>query len=292
MKSWLITERDHFAIATLILIPLYGAEMTISDTIARIKEYGWAVIEGIIPDDAVGGVRDSIIATVEEARSASDPEENRIVRGSLINRNQSFAPYLSDPRIIKVAETLWGKHVKITITTPVVLFPGGNPQGFHSDWPFNQKHAVVIEAPYPDTPFLLTVIFMLSAFTPDNGATRLVPGSHRIPNNWSAHYGEDNRSPHQSEVRATGEAGSVLIFDSRLWHAPAINSTDRPRAGVTVRYAPWWFNVNPLKPGFPEREDMLDAQGNQESNIVYPLPAGVFASLPEDVKPFLRHYLR
>ena len=266
--------------------------MTISDTTTRIKEDGWAVVEGIIQENEVEEIRDSIVATVEEARASSISEDLRIVQGSLINRNQSLAPYLADPRIVKVAEALWGRHVKITITTPVVLFPGGNPTGFHSDWPFNQKHAAAIEAPYPDTPLLLTVIFMLSAFTLENGATRLVPGSHRIPHNWSAHYGENNRPHHQSEVRVTGAAGSVLMFDSRLWHAPAINHTDRPRAGVTVRYGPWWFNVNPLKPGFPERENMLDAQGNQESNIVYPLPSGVFASLPDEVKPLLRHYLR
>ena len=266
--------------------------MTVSDTTTRIKEDGWMVVEDIIPEDEVAGIRDSILATVEDAKASSNPEDLRIVQGSLINRNQSLAPYLADPRIVNVAEALWGRHVKITITTPVVLFPGGNPQGFHSDWPFNQKHAAVIEAPYPDTPMLLTVIFMLSDFTLENGATRLVPGSHRIPHNWSEQYGEDNRSPHPSEVRATGRAGSILMFDSRLWHAPAINHTDQPRAGVTVRYGPWWFNVNPLKPGFPEREAMLDAQGQEESNIVYPLPAAVFASLPDDVKPLLRYYLR
>ncbi len=266
--------------------------MTNSDITTRIREDGWKVVEGIIPEDKVAGIRESIVATVEEAKASPHPLDLRAVQGSLINVNQSLAPFLSDPSIVGVAEELWGRHVKITITTPVVLFPGGNPQGFHSDWPFNQKHAAVIEAPYPDFPFLLTVIFMLSDFTLENGATRLVPGSHRIPHNWSEHYGQNNRSTHPSEVRATGKAGSVLIFDSRLWHAPAINRTNQPRAGVTVRYAPWWFNVNPLKPGFPEREVMLDAHGQEEANVVYPLPPEVFDLLPDDVKPLLQHYRR
>ena len=59
-----------------------------------------------------------------------------------------------------------------------------------------------------------------------------------------------------------------------------------------MRYGPWWFNVNPLKPGFPEREAMLDAEGKEEANVVFPLPAEVYESLPNEVKPLLRHYLR
>ena len=266
--------------------------MSISDIMTRIRDDGWTIVDSIIPEDKVGKIRESIVATVEDAKASPNSMDLRTAQGSLINVNQSFAPYLSDPRIVGVAEALWGQHVKITITTPVILFPGGSPQGFHSDWPFNQKHAAVIETPYPDTPLLLTVIFMLSDFTLKNGATRLVPGSHRIPHNWSEHYGENNRLPHPNEVRATGKAGSVLIFDSRLWHALAVNHTDQPRAGVTVRYGPWWFNVNPLKPGFPEREAMLDAEGKEETNVVFPLPAEVFKSLPDEVKPLLQHYLR
>ena len=268
--------------------------MSISNITTQIREDGWTVVDSIIPEDRVGGIRDGIVATVEDAKASPNSMDLRTVQGSLINVNQSLAPYLSDPHIVGVAAALWGRHVKITITTPVILFPGagGNPQGFHSDWPFNQKHAAAIEEPYPDTPLLLTVIFMLSDFTLKNGATRLVPGSHQIPHNWKKHYGENNRSTHPNEVRATGKAGSVLIFDSRLWHASAVNHTDQPRTGVTVRYGPWWFNVNPLKPGFPEREAMLDAEGKKETNVVFPLPAQVYESLPDEVRPLLRHYLR
>ncbi len=265
--------------------------MNIEETVTRVREDGWAVVDGVIPGDEADAVKASVLATLERARAAP-PEWARRVTGSLFTVDQSLAPYVADRRLVGVAEALWGRHVKITVSTPVVRYPGNNPQGWHSDWPFNQKHAAIIEAPYPDTPMLLTMIFMLSPFTRENGGTWLVPGSHRIPNNWSAVYGEDNLTPHPSQVQATGEKGSVLIFDSRTWHAVSTNDTDEERAGVTVRYAPWWLNVNVLTPGAPEREYMVDDEGKPEANLVYPMPRDVFDSLPDDAKPLLRHWVR
>ena len=149
--------------------------MSIEQTVTRVREDGWAVVRGIIPGDDVTGVSESVLATVQEADSGP-PEWKRRVEGSFFTVNQSLAPYVSDRRIVGVAEALWGRHVKITVTTPVVRYPRSKPQGWHSDWPFNQKHAAIVEAPYPDTPMLLTVIFMLSPFTEENGGTWLVPG--------------------------------------------------------------------------------------------------------------------
>ncbi len=265
--------------------------MSIEQAVTRVKEDGWAVVGGIIPDDEVAGVRESVLATIEKAESAS-AEWKRRVAGSFFTVNQALAPYVSDRRIVGVAEGLWGRHVKITVSTPVVRHPGSNPQGWHSDWPFNQKHAAIIEAPYPDTPMLLTVIFMLSPFTEENGGTWLVPGSHRIANNWSSVYGDDNLSAHPSRIQATGDAGSVLIFDSRMWHAVPTNDTDEVRAGLTVRYAPWWLNVNVLVPGTPEREDMVDDEGKPEANLVFPMPQDVYDTLPDGAKPLLHHWVR
>eukprot|EP01047_Picozoa_sp_COSAG01_P012118 COSAG01_NODE_539_length_15749_cov_21.448307_12_plen_127_part_00 len=73
--------------------------------------------------------------------------------------------------------------------------------------------------------------------------------------------------PHPAEVQVCGEAGSVLVMDSRCWHAtPAReanqqrraerheSSGEQPRVAVAVRYSPWWMNVEPLVPGGAERK--------------------------------------
>ena len=96
----------------------------------------------------------------------------------------------------------------------------------------------------------------------------------------------DAQRPHS--IR--GSAGSVLVLDSRLWHATAANCTDRPRTSVVVRYAPWWLNVNVLMPGSAERRRMVDETGRSE-NEVPPVPPHVYDALPDDVKPLFRHWV-
>ena len=125
---------------------------------------------------------------------------------------------------------------------------------------------------------------MLAPFTEENGGTLLVPGSHRSPNNPTGDNGVDPLAPYPTEVNACGPAGSVLVLDSRLWHATAPNRSHEPRTSVVVRYAPWWLNVEVLRPGSDERRRLSDETGLKE-NAVPSLPASVFASCPPQSSP-------
>ena len=131
---------------------------------------------------------------------------------------------------------------------------------------------------------------MLSPFTEETGATIIVPGSHRQPNNPTGDIGVDPMDTFPSEIRATGDAGSVLLFDSRLWHAISHNVSDQPRVGMAVRYAPWWLNLDILMPGSVERTRMVDETGGMD-NVVVPVPRQVYDGLPKNVKPLFRHWV-
>ena len=204
--------------------------MTNEETLSRLKWDGWCVVEGVIPDDEVSTVRESVLATVKVAESATDPTRAmKVVRGSLINVDQSFAPYVSDPRIVRVAEALWGKHVKITITTTVVNFPGNRPAGWPSDWPFNQKHAAIVPAPYPIRPcsspsFSCSWTLRTRTGNPDR------PGQPPDSQQLDVGFRREQSLPHPSQTQITGSAGSVLIFDSRMctrWRRTTATSPGR-----------------------------------------------------------------
>lgn len=66
---------------------------------------------------------------------------------------------------------------------------------------------------------LVGFIFMVDAFTPENGATRFVAGSHH----------HDVPPTNGVEVHGCGPAGSMLIFDGLIWHEHGANSTAAPR---------------------------------------------------------------
>jgi len=185
---------------------------------------------------------------------------------------------------------MFGLHVRISFTTAIINNPGNSRGGWHSDWPFNQNNAGHIPAPYPDVAMHLTTIWMLSSFSPKTGGTLIMPESHRASNNPTGDNGVDPLAPSPSEIQATGDAGSVLIFDSRLWHATATNHGDSPRVGVAVRYAPWWLNLDVLMPGSVDRSRMVDEAGAENPQQA-PVPKEVFAGLPDDVKPLYRHWV-
>ena len=82
-----------------------------------------------------------------------------------------------------------------------------------------------------DLPLLLNTLVMLDDFTIENGATFLMSGSHR-----THPHTPTEEEFHHAAVQATAKAGSVLIFNSNLWHCAGINHTDLPRRSVTPMY--------------------------------------------------------
>jgi ectoine hydroxylase-related dioxygenase (phytanoyl-CoA dioxygenase family) len=76
---------------------------------------------------------------------------------------------------------------------------------------------------------------MLDPFTRQNGATRLVPGSHRsgrVPKEVLANL----YAPHPDEVVVEGQAGDLLFFNGHCWHTGGANHTDNPRRAILVHY--------------------------------------------------------
>ena len=127
-----------------------------------------------------------------------------------------------------------------------------------------------------------------------------MPGSHRAASNPTAV--EANlpgaasrgipaaREKLAGEMHAAGPTGSVLVMDSRLWHATAPNQTGEPRVALAVRYAPWWLNLEVLRPESDERRRMCDEAGRTE-NLVPSIRREVYDQLPTAVQPLYRHWV-
>ena len=100
---------------------------------------------------------------------------------------------------------------------------GFGQQGLHSDWPRAPDQRAV----------MLTALWMLDDFTPENGATRVVPGSHWI----TRPLAKDLAQPfakHPGEKVVTGRAGSLLMFNAYLWHSGRRNDSNGPRRAAQM----------------------------------------------------------
>ena len=253
---------------------------------------GWCILENVIPPEAVGGVRASVLDTVNQNRhTRADAPTNIGAVSNIINYDQSFAPYLAEPRLMALAEALLGPEVRISFTSSIVNYSGNERTKWHADWPFNQHNAGHIRAPYPDYVCHLTTLWALSEFDEQNGGTLIVSGSHRSPNNPTGHDSAPAEEPYAAERCITAPAGSVAVLDSRLWHAGGANRSAEPRVGLAVRYAPWWLNLRVLRPGSADREHIMARNPGLSENEVPPLRHEVFAGLPENVKPLYEHWL-
>ena len=264
--------------------------MSLDQALQHLKIDGWYVMEGVIPENEVDAVRESVERSTVVHRNPKAPDAIGHVPG-FIRYDQSIAPYLADRRMLALVEALLGPHARVSFTTGTINYPGNERGGWHGDWPFNQNNAGHIPTPYPDATMHITTLWMLSPFTRENGGTLIVPGSHRSNNNPTGNNGVDPNVPYPTEMQATGPAGSVLVMDSRMWHATAPNRTDQPRTSVVVRYAPWWLNLDVLMDGSDERARIVDEAGGTENNVP-PIPPDVYDAFPNNVKPLFRHWVR
>ena len=267
-----------------------GENARLEERLLRLKLDGWCVVDDVIPANEVEAVRESVAAsTLEHQRDDAPAQIGH--RTGLINYNQSFAPYLVTPHFLELIEAALGSPVRVSFTSAMINYSGNMRGTLHADWPFNQHNAGHIAAPYPDIVAHLTTLWMLSPYTAENGATIIVPGSHRMETNPSAETcSHDENRPYPTEIQVSGDAGSVLVMDSRMWHAAGANRTDEARVAMAIRFAPWWLNLNGLRPGSGERARLMRATGLKE-NEVEAVRKEVFAGLPPIVQPLFEHWV-
>jgi ectoine hydroxylase-related dioxygenase (phytanoyl-CoA dioxygenase family) len=94
---------------------------------------------------------------------------------------------------------------------------------------------------------IVNVLWLIDDFTLENGATKVVPGSHK----WTEFAPDD--VGHKDEISITGSKGSAIVFNANLWHGGAENTTDHTRWAVALGYARWF-----IKPSFDFMQNTPD----------------------------------
>jgi Phytanoyl-CoA dioxygenase (PhyH) len=198
-------------------------------------ERGWVIFENVISKDLIGRMIEGIHKAYDTCRAiqvkngiAADTE---FTVHHLIGQHDSFLEYLSVPHIKPyVARYFAGKYILNSF--------GGAINSAYSRSYAHRIHRD-IRSYSGDLPLVLNTLVMFDDFTCDNGSTYLMPGGHRL-----AHKPSDQEF-YSVAQRALGSAGSILMFNSNLWHAGGDNNTDKPRRSVTPMFCKPF-----VKPGF------------------------------------------
>jgi ectoine hydroxylase-related dioxygenase (phytanoyl-CoA dioxygenase family) len=163
---------------------------------------------------------------VEPGHSAEQPGLRRIAAPEEISDN--YLSLVKKGPLIDAVVSLLGNDVRFHHAKVNSKLPGtGTTVKWHQDFTFD---------PHSNDDCITTMLF-LDDVTSENGAPRMVPGSHRGPLYSLWHNGvftgaiDDSivRECEQKAVECTGKAGSLCLMHTRTLHGSSINSTDSPR---------------------------------------------------------------
>ena len=158
----------------------------------------------------------------EDAGKEVHQEQGTIRLSNLIDKDSIFEKCVMSPRLLAAIRHVLGDDFKSSSLNSRAALPGHGRQGLHADW----GGAVT-----PGDYFVCNSIWLLSDFTRQNGATRVVPRSHRCGQT-ATDVMSDTKADHPDQVQLIGKAGTVIVFNSHLWHGGMKNETDAPRRAM------------------------------------------------------------
>ncbi len=195
------------------------------DHVERIRADGYTIVEDAIEPDLVEALAAALNRLERDlgARPADNGFEGRATVRiyNLLARGEPFDQVPVHPAVLPIVEGVLDPGCLISSLSSIAIDPGERAQPIHAD-------DMVIPLEKPHAPIVCNSMWALTDFTAANGATRLVPGSHRRP---SPEYGGAYET-----VAAEMPRGSVLIWDGALWHGGGANTTDARRTGVAMNY--------------------------------------------------------
>ncbi|MDQ6696021.1 MAG: phytanoyl-CoA dioxygenase family protein [Actinomycetota bacterium] len=199
--------------------------------IAQIAEVGYTIVPGAI-DQALIEDLDTELARLEQELGAvpanNEFEGQHTVRiYNLLVHGPPFDAVPIHPAVLPIVEAVLDRGCLISSLSSIAIDAGESAQPIHAD---DQLMPIA----KPHTPTVCNTMWALTDFTEENGATRVVPGSHL------ADHSPDYGAPYEP-VPAEMECGSVLIWHGSLWHGGGANRTAQRRTGVAMNYCAGWI---------------------------------------------------
>ncbi|MEA2623404.1 MAG: hypothetical protein QOH61_2314 [Chloroflexota bacterium] len=200
---------------------------TVDDVCSVIEEDGGVIVRNMATTEMIDRVLSELDPYIKVTQKGKDKfsgfETTRTNR--LLGRAPSTAELMMDPRFLDTAERVLQPHqgIQVGATQAMRVGPGSAPQTLHRDDGArgDRRH------PGPDSE--LTCLYAATDFTAQNGATWIIPGSHK----W-----DDERRPTREEaVQAVMPKGSALIWLGSVYHGAGANMTaDEYRTGILLIY--------------------------------------------------------
>ncbi len=200
--------------------------------LASVRRDGFAIVEDVLSPATLERTRDAMYGVQERIRA--DVGAERLERAGelgvlrlMLRYDGHFFSLLELEAVLAVVDSCLSSTAILHLQNGLILPPAGATGAprlfqttFHRDFPRYIEGYVAS----------INTFLAIDEFTSENGATLLVPGSHQRA-----------EAPDREEMRATAvpalcPAGSMVVFDSTLWHAAGSNRSGRDRLAINQQF--------------------------------------------------------
>ena len=208
------------------VLPLPKPTQDIEQAKSDLSVYGLCFLENALNADQLHTLRDALNRQAQAERNLGDkapPNAEGVQQGisNMVNKGQVFLDLLERTEVDELAGFLLGKDFLVSSLTGGIFHgPTSKPQPLHRDQ--GQVPATA------DFPAACNTFWLLDDFKPECGSTWVIPGSHR----WPPEYQVDAPS-REHACQVTAKAGTLFVFDGRIWHGFGANQEGTPRRHIT-----------------------------------------------------------
>jgi ectoine hydroxylase-related dioxygenase (phytanoyl-CoA dioxygenase family) len=217
------------SVSTTDLGPSLTTELARAE--ADLDRFGYCLVDGVLDRSRLEAVRARLVEVA--AQEVADGTDYVYEDGSnqrvwtLLNKGDLFIDLALERAVWKLIAHLLGPAFLLSNIDANVAGPGGQPMFLHADQSF-------VPPPWPPYALVANAMWMLDDFKPENGATRVVPGSHLW--GFQPGFGTPPEGASTEPVPVCAPAGSVMVFDGRLWHQTGANTTEAERRHGILAY--------------------------------------------------------
>ncbi len=227
---------------------------TPEDVAAVLGRDAVAVVDNLVPREFMARAREELAPWLERTPFGTDGFSGRRTKrtGGLVARSPACRELVMNPLVSGAVKAVLADSTTfhLHLSQVIAIGPGEPAQAVHRDqwafdfFPFPQGYEVQCNT-----------IWAMTDFTEENGATRVIPGSHRHADRLE--YKESDTEP------AEMEQGSVVFYTGALYHGGGGNRSEATRVGINLTYARSWLR--------------------QEENQYLSVPHEIARELPDDI---------
>jgi len=189
-------------------------QATIDKYVAQIEQQGYCIIANVLSPEQADAIAAQVRALEDEletqpyANVFEGAKTKRIY--NLLTQGKTFQDIAINAEVLPVIEGVLDKGLLVSSLSTIHIGPGEIPQPIHVD-------DGIINLPLPHPPLVCNTMYALTDFTEANGATRIIPGSHRYDS--APEFGK-----HYESIAAEMPKGSVLVWPGNVWHGGGENT--------------------------------------------------------------------